>query len=191
MFRLSVILLFLAISVPAFCQQLMHYDLTDGLSSIEVNDIKENDNFLWIATSDGLNRFDGENFRVYRRNSGQENSLSGNNIETLYFDSGGYLWIGLKTGGVDIYDSRHDRFYQLSKLVKGQLPGRVITICEDSDKNIWLGTGEEGVYRLISDGAGKVSFISEIHYPGFIVSTITEKPRGFVRFGSYSGMFLS
>jgi len=45
-------------------QDFVHYDITDGLSSIEVNDIIENDNFLWIATTDGLNRFDGRKFRV-------------------------------------------------------------------------------------------------------------------------------
>jgi signal transduction histidine kinase/DNA-binding response OmpR family regulator/ligand-binding sensor domain-containing protein len=168
----------------------MHYDITDGLSGIEVNDIKENDNFLWIATSDGLNRFDGENFKIFKRVNGSENSLNGNNIETLFFDSEGYLWIGLKTGGVDIYDPRHDKFSHLSQLIREPLPARVISIAEDSERNIWLGTWEEGVYRLIPEGTGRISYKAEIHYPGFIVSAITEKPKGYIRIGTYSGLYV-
>jgi len=50
-----------------FGQDFSHFDLIDGLSSVEVTDIRENENFLWFATTDGLNRFDGEHFKIYRR----------------------------------------------------------------------------------------------------------------------------
>lgn len=155
MWRKTLILIISWIPLLLAGQEFMHYGITDGLSGIEVNDIKQNENFLWIATSDGLNRFDGENFKVYKRENGTENSLNGNNIETLFFDSDGFLWIGLKTGGVDIYDARHDKFRHLSQLINGPLPTRVISIFEDSKKNIWLGTWEEGVYKLIPEGPEK------------------------------------
>lgn len=184
---LAAVLLFIG---SARCQEFKHYDLVDGLSGIEVTDIKENDNFLWIATTDGLNRFDGRNFKIYKRSRDNQNSLSGNNIEVLFFDSGGLLWIGLNTGGLNVYDPRKDRFYNLQDLIDIQGPNRVISVFEDSRKNVWLGTWEEGLYQLIPKGAGKMGFSAKIHYPGYIVSTLTEKPKGFLRVGTYYGLFV-
>ena len=53
---------------------------------------------MWIATEDGLNRFDGHRFKVYKSGKATNNSLKNNNIETLFLDSKGLLWIGFKTG---------------------------------------------------------------------------------------------
>ncbi|GEM_PF-500408 len=185
---LKSILLCVAVSVSA--QELIHYDITDGLSSIEVNDVRENENYLWIATSDGLNRFDGRNFKIFKKEENSDNCLGENNIETLFFDSEGLLWIGLKTGGVDIYDPRHDKFSHLDKLINDSVPSRVISIAEDSEHNIWLGTWEQGVYKLTPEDRQRKHFRSEIHYSGYIVATITEKPEGYVRIGTYTGIFV-
>ena len=58
-------LLFVFIFCATFtarAQKLLHYDLADGLSSSEITSICENDYYMWIATEDGLNRFDGHRF---------------------------------------------------------------------------------------------------------------------------------
>ena len=144
----SILFLLIATSWTLVAQEFHHYDITDGLSSIEVTDIKENENFLWIATCDGLNRFDGVNFKVFKRENGSINCLTENNIETLFFDSNGFLWIGLKTGGVDVYDPHQEQFTHLNQLIDTKTPSRVVSIMEDSQKNIWLGTWEEGIYKL-------------------------------------------
>jgi signal transduction histidine kinase/ligand-binding sensor domain-containing protein/DNA-binding response OmpR family regulator len=171
-------------------QEFIGYDIKDGLSTIEVNDIREDENFLWIATSDGLNRFDGENFKIFKHENNNSNSLSENNIETLYFDSKGLLWIGFKTGGIDIYNPRTDKFKHLSQIINVRPPSRVISIMEDSKHNIWLGTWEEGVFRLVPDKNVMGIYKCEVHYPGFIVSSIIEKPEGYVRIGTYTGFFV-
>ncbi|MFZ5941552.1 MAG: ATP-binding protein [Bacteroidota bacterium] len=190
MCRTCILLLLFVILAPASAQEFSHYDITDGLSSVEVTAITENDNFMWIATCDGLNRFDGKNFKVFKREMDSDNSLSENNIETLYFDSSGLLWIGLKTGGVDVYDPGRETFTHISRLIDEKWPLRVISILEDSGKNIWLGTWEEGVYRLTprNDGSGKYEVVKR--YPGYIVSGLLEKPAGYVRIATYSGLFL-
>ena len=183
------LLVILFFPIFASAQELKHYDIIDGLSSIEVTDFAENKNFLWIATCDGLNRFDGENFKIYKR----ENGLTENNIETLFFDSEGFLWIGLKTGGVDIYDPQKEKFSHLNQFISEKVPSRVITIMEDSGKNIWLGTWEEGLYKLTPDTISKKGerrYKTEIHYPGYIVSSIIEKPVGYIRVGTYFGAFV-
>ncbi|MBP1614846.1 MAG: hypothetical protein H6Q13_2294 [Bacteroidetes bacterium] len=186
--RIIITLFLLQETFFLFSQEFRHYDTMDGLSSIEVTSICENENFMWMATTDGLNRFDGRNFKVYKRENGNPNSLTANNIETLLFDSGGLLWIGLKTGGVDIYDPQKDQFTHLRNIIKGKCPHRVISIFEDSQKNIWLGSWEEGLYRLTPNKSH--GYDASAYYDGYIISSILEKPRGYVWFGSYFGFFV-
>jgi signal transduction histidine kinase/DNA-binding response OmpR family regulator/ligand-binding sensor domain-containing protein len=185
---IAIISVFL-FSFPVMSQEISHYDIIDGLSSIEVTDIVENENFLWIATCDGLNRFDGENFKVFKRENDGSNCLTENNIETLFFDSDGFLWIGLKTGGVDIYDPRKETFTNISHLTDGKIPSRVISIMEDSEKNIWLGTWEEGLYELIPKANHQQGYSVKVFCNGYIVSGIIEKPKGYIRIGTYFGLF--
>lgn len=189
--RIVFILVFLLkIPVFAIAQEIIRYNLSDGLSDLEVTDIKENKNYLWIATSDGLNRFDGKNFKIYKRNINQKNSISGNNIESLFFDSRGLLWIGLKSGGLDVYDPRKDEFKNIKSVIDIPAPVRIISIFEDSEKNIWLGSWEQGIYQLKPVGGDSVRFTAKNHFPGYIISSFIEKPKGFVRVGSYKGFFV-
>jgi ligand-binding sensor domain-containing protein len=59
----------------------------EGLSHNIVNDIVQDDNgFIWIATQDGLNRFDGYGFKTCQFDPADSTSISGNHIESLYFD---------------------------------------------------------------------------------------------------------
>lgn len=82
----------------------------DGLSSSFVNAIcQDPDGFLWVATTDGLNRFDGYSFRVYRRLDGDPGSLSSNVVHSLHVDKKGRLWVGTQNG-LHLYDRRRDRF---------------------------------------------------------------------------------
>lgn len=185
-----IFVLFLSVtSVFTFAQEYVHYTTIDGLSGIDVTAICENENFLWIATNDGLNRFDGKNFKVYRSDEANKNSLTENNIETLMFDSNGFLWIGLKTGGVDVFNPRKNEFTHISKIV-GDYPQRVVCIYEDSQKNIWLGSWEEGLYQLVPKRTGELSYQVLKHYPGNIVSSLVEKPKGKLWIGTYFGYFL-
>lgn len=82
----------------------------NGLSSSFVNAIRQDpDGFLWVATTDGLNRFDGYSFRVYRRLDGDPGSLSSNVVHSLHVDKKGRLWVGTQNG-LHLYDRRGDRF---------------------------------------------------------------------------------
>lgn len=187
--RCVFILFVIVMSLLSFAQESIHYTTMNGLSGIDVTAICENENFLWIATNDGLNRFDGKSFKVYRSDNTTKNSLTENNIETLMFDSNGLLWIGLKTGGVDIFNPRKNKFTHISEIVK-EYPQRVISIYEDSRRNIWLGSWEEGLYQLTPTESGELSYHVAKHYPRNIVSSILEKPTGKLWIGTYYGYFL-
>lgn len=187
--RFFFIVLAILFSFSLLSQEYKHFTTVDGLSGTDVTSICENENYLWIATNDGLNRFDGKKFKVYRKESNSQNSLTENNIETLMFDSRGLLWIGFKTGGVDIFDPRKNKFTHISKIVK-EYPQRVISIYEDSQKNIWLGSWEDGLFQLEPTNKGDLSYKVLKHYPKNIISGIVEKPKGKLWIGTYFGYFL-
>lgn len=170
-------------------QEYRHYTASDGLSGSDVTAICENEYFLWLATNDGLCRFDGQGFKTYKKSSDSANCLSENNIESLMLDSKGLLWIGLKTGGADIYNPQKDQFTHISQLVE-DYPQRVTCIFEDSQHTIWTGSWRSGLYQLIPSPqpGGKYKVIK--HYPGAIISTLMEKPKGFLWIGTYFGCFL-
>lgn len=187
-FRLSSCILFILFLFPLQGRGITHFMPSDGLPGIDVTAICEDENYIWIATNDGLARYDGSTFKSYR-SSLDKNSLSSNNIETIYSDSSGRLWIGFKAGGVDIYDPRSDHFISLSSLFTG-FPQRVVSLYEDSRNTMWVGTWEEGLLHLIPDDRETSGFRMERHYPGNIVTGLVEKPEGKLWIGTYNGLFL-
>lgn len=182
-----LLLFFLFQSVKG--QEYRHYTVNDGLPGSDVTAICENEYFLWLATNEGLCRFDGHEFKTYRKGSNSDNSLSENNIESLMFDSKGLLWIGLKTGGVDIYNPGKDRFTHISELAD-DYPQRVTCIFEDSQHSIWLGSWRSGLYQLVPSIKEEGKYEVLKHYPGTIVSTLVEKPEGYLWIGTYYGYYL-
>lgn len=86
-----------------------------GLSQSTVNHIlQDSRGFLWFATDDGLNRYDGYTFTVYRNKQGDNKSISGNMITDLLEDQQGNIWIGTNGGGLNRFDrdtEKFERFY--------------------------------------------------------------------------------
>ncbi|VBB44779.1 conserved exported hypothetical protein [uncultured Paludibacter sp.] len=188
-----LLFLFITHFFSVFCfasmaNKITHYTAIQGLSGIDVTAICANENYTWIATNDGLCRFDGKVFKVYKKGNGTKNTISENNIETLFFDSEGLLWIGFKTGGLDVYDPKKGMFTHISKLVD-KYPQRVTSIFEDSKKHIWLGSWEEGLFELVPLDNIKTKFKTQVHLGGFIVSGIIEQPRNYIWAGTYAGLY--
>jgi ligand-binding sensor domain-containing protein/signal transduction histidine kinase len=71
--------------------------------------VQDRRGFVWIATQDGLNRFDGHEFRVYRQRAGQADSLPGDLLQALVIDPAGTLWVG-GSGGLSRYLEQRDGF---------------------------------------------------------------------------------
>ena len=127
--------------------------IDDGLSQGMVYDLLQTkDGFLWVGTKDGLNRYDGYNFRVWDNDPGQPFTLSDNTVTALFEDSRGWLWVGCETRGVNIMDRRKERFYHISLPVT--LTGNkevlydVRCIREDKNGNIWVVNRGGGIFRL-------------------------------------------
>lgn len=118
--------------------------LLQGLSQSTVNSIVQDDKgFIWIGTQDGLNRYDGYSFKVYKHNPQDPNSLSDNYIQTLFVDSKGVLWIGTYGGGISIFDRQTEKFTNFrndEKNASSLSNNLVMAITEDDKGNIWIGT---------------------------------------------------
>ena len=78
-----------------------HLTVEDGLSQSNVYGIlQDQQGFMWFSTEDGLNRFDGYKFKIYRHDPNDSLSLSGNRIYNIYQDHLGNLWLGTRSEGL-------------------------------------------------------------------------------------------
>src|SRR3569623_1190543 len=85
--------------------------VSDGLSqSTGMDIVQDADGFIWIASQDGLDRYDGNGFRVYKHDRSDNWSLVSNKLRRLMVDRQGRLWVATDNGGLSRYDSRLDRF---------------------------------------------------------------------------------
>ena len=116
--------------------------IDDGLSQGFVSSIIEDkQGFLWFATRDGLNKYDGYTFKVYRHDPDDTSSLADNNITTLFEDSKGRLWVAMASGGLDLFDKETDRFIHLPQGKKNSIRVNSIDrIIEGPNGSIWVST---------------------------------------------------
>lgn len=105
--------------------------------------LQDSRGFLWFGTRDGLNKYDGYKFTVYRHNPDDINSLSGNAVSCLFEDSKGNLWVGMGTGGINKFNAQQQTFtrYIPNPVNPHSIcTGKIDQICEDRDGMIWIVT---------------------------------------------------
>lgn len=168
--------------------------VVDGLSQNSVFDIlQDHRGYIWIGTQDGLNRYDGYEFKTYKHDPDDGNSLSENTITALREDRQGTLWIGTQKGGLNRFDPYAERFEHFSHdpdNPRSVPPGMIMAIGEDAEGNIWVGT-HEGLGRL--DKARR-DFDRHTYDPerlnslgGNLVTSILTDSRGTMWVGTWDG----
>ncbi|MEO8174077.1 MAG: two-component regulator propeller domain-containing protein, partial [Sediminibacterium sp.] len=159
----SLLLCFLLISCLLTAQQspvkFTHLTNLDGLSRSTVKVmLKDKYGFMWFGTQEGLNRYDGYNFKVYRHQVKDSHSLRRSNIISLHEDRQGVLWVGTANGALSMYDRKHDCFVHY-KESSGDFAGlsqaSVTAIYEDKQDNLWVGTYWK--LNLLDRKTGKVT----------------------------------
>lgn len=118
-----------------------NFTIENGLSQNSVISItQDKSDFLWFGTRQGLNRYDGHQFKIYRNNLADNGSLSNNEVSSLLTDSEGTVWVGT-TNGLNRYDAKKDAFVHINTHTRNGLSSNSIEyIYEDRNKNIWIGT---------------------------------------------------
>jgi ligand-binding sensor domain-containing protein len=178
------------------------YDINSGLSGNNVHEIiQDSYGFIWLATRNGLNRFDGKNFKVYQSQPGQIPSISSSFVWTMLEDSKQNFWVGTSGGGLNLYDRSSGRFYEFANDPNNPASlshDTVTSLYEDMNGTLWVGTEGGGINRLdwfeVSGESASAYFkrYSDSYNPekGFdadIVLDITESENGDLWFATYGG----
>ncbi len=128
--------------------------LKDGLSQGAIYALmQDRTGFIWIGTKDGLNKYDGYRFTIYKHNPFDSTSISNNYITALFEDAQNDIWVGTLNGGLNRLNRRTNRFrrYQFPAADSAtQNRNHVIAIAEDRWKNMWIAT-RDGLLCLPAD----------------------------------------
>ena len=169
--------------------------IAEGLSQSYVYDIIQDHNgFVWIATQDGLNRYDGKNFVYYRHDSTNSSSIADNFIRKLFIDRKNVLWVGTNKGlsryneSLDNFDNFHHKSSDSNSLKDNE----IWDIYQDNSNDIWVST-KEGFHKYDIENNN----FSRIRIRGFDsalkeIKTIFQDSRGNYWLGTYDkGIFLT
>lgn len=204
MLRPFLIVLFLLLAhVRLHAQQrnlyFHHLDEENGLPQNYTSDILQDEKgYIWIATTDGLVRYDGRDIRHYRHAASDPGSLPNNSISDLSLDHAGRLWIGTLGGGIARYDAPSDRFFAFRHAA-----GDTASLSNDFIKKLyvgpqgilWIGTEDglnyqhpdsllagRGFYRLSGDRKTRRPLSSPV------INTILRDSKGDLWVGTRHGL---
>ena len=126
-----------------------NYTIEEGLTQSSVNAmIEDRQGFIWIGTQDGLHRFDGYSFQIFKHEPSNINSLSNSYIKNIIQDDNGLFWIGTESGGVNVFDPKRGSFKRLKGhdiLERGQITSLTI----DKEGSLWVASGTGGVLKFL------------------------------------------
>ena len=125
--------------------------IEDGLSQGMVNAIVQDKyGFIWLATKDGLNRYDGYSFTVFRHDPEDSTTVRSNYIYTLLEDKQGRLWVGTAEG-LDLFDRDRETFGHMHAGHE-HIRDIVQSIAQDAQGDLWV-AHDHGVVKLTFSGA--------------------------------------
>lgn len=186
--RLFFALLLLSAKSNAQQPAFHHLTVENGLSQNAVLAIgQDNQGFIWIGTSNGLNRYDGYRFKVYQSRANDSTTLTSNNTLSILSDSKKNLWIGTYNG-LNKYLPGPDRFKRILSPSNSILTYHCLY--EDRKGNIWAGTNT-GLYRIntTNDQLELVNFAPKDSSGERIVRAILEDRSGNFWIGTTMGLF--
>lgn len=151
-FQRFLLCLFLWIGIGASAENkpfhFTHLSMDDGLSHNDITAIlQDRDGFMWFATRNGLNRYDGNRVKIYQHCETSDSIFGKNYILSLCLDGDGMMWIG--THGVSCYDDRGDSLIYFNRqTAEGVTPvGQVSCIKAGTDGNVFFLESGKGLYR--------------------------------------------
>ncbi len=169
--------------------------IAEGLSQSYVYDIiQDKSGFIWIATQDGLNRYDGKNFVYYRHDSTNKNSIADNFIRKLFIDNKNVLWVGTKEG-LSRYNEaldNFDNFFHQESNSNSLKDNEIWDVYQDQKNNIFTST-KEGLHKFDPENNN----FSRVRIRGFDaalkeIKTIFQDEKGNYWLGTYDkGIFLT
>jgi len=129
--------------------QFSHLDITNGLSNNQINCLyKDANGFMWFGTTTGLNRYDGYNFKVFKHEAGNSNSLIENNVSRIDEGPDNSMWIYTHSN-ISVYNSNTEAFsndISQQLLHYKVLTDQLTAVKKDNEGNFWFLTNNKGIY---------------------------------------------
>lgn len=128
--------------------------VTQGLPQSFISGlVQDEEGFIWIATRDGLARYDGRRFKLFNYQPNDSNTLSNNTITNLHYDRNGWLWIFYETGQLDRLHTATEQLQHLTGMAAYAAAGKALkanvtavkSFAEDSKGRIWQ-LGKKGLF---------------------------------------------
>jgi signal transduction histidine kinase/ligand-binding sensor domain-containing protein/DNA-binding response OmpR family regulator len=163
----------------------MHYTQKDGLSFNIINSISQDKNgFIWFATGNGLNRFDGVNFRTFKADPENPSGIPGNYIQYIYTDSFGHTWVSSRKG---LYSfAINTEKFSKHQIVKGTDKVDVTSISQNAAGNLWIATTGNG-FSFLDQKTGRYVNYSPKTLKGLAsnsILSVVEDPFGMLWVGT-------
>ena len=174
-----------------------HITTEEGLSENVINCIfQDSRGFMWIGTDDGLNRFDGYNFEIFRSDGDREGAINSNIIYDIAEDSRGDLWIGTTGWGINHFDPITEKFseYRASPSDPNSLiHDHIMSLYVDTRDRVWVGTFDGlSIITPSSSDRDSLTFYSiklDVDGQRFTVEDIIEDPSGVLWLATTIGLF--
>lgn len=138
--------------------------LEKGLSQSYVYTIfQDREGFLWFATQEGLNRFDGFNFKVFKNKREDKRSLANNYVKAIFEDRKGDLWIGCMKDNLSVYNKEAEHFYNINLDDNPSIPkcALVTAVFEDTDGSMLIGTFDSGLKRYDRNNNSVIHYLNK------------------------------
>ncbi len=129
--------------------QFQHLDINAGISQNHILCIlQDSRGFMWFGTRDGLNKYDGYQFTIYRHDAKDSNSISNDFISSIIEDSKGFIWVATRGGGLNRYDRTKNNFtrYLNNPSNKNSIASNLVDgLAKDDHDNLWICTENMGL----------------------------------------------
>ncbi|WP_158027244.1 hybrid sensor histidine kinase/response regulator [Labilibacter marinus] len=180
---LLIIAFFLLKSFGLGAQNKQFFDYNEGLSNSLINDVYQDHlGFIWVATEDGLNRFDGIQFTTFTE---EKHQLKANYVTTLTQDRENNIWIGY-VNGVQVYNHQQETFSEIEIYIEDQQINPFVTaIIESQNGDIWIATSGYGLVQIPKEtGRPKYSTRLNNKFSSLHIRALFEDKDGLLWIGS-------
>ena len=128
-----------------------HYGPESGISQNSVTSIlQDHKGMMWFSTYDGINRFDGQTFKTFKKAKGNQIYLSSNNVKQMKEDKYGYIWMLTGELRISRFDPRMETACQVPA-VGAEKDLNIVSFELFDNGEIWLVTEEQGVMQVLTD----------------------------------------
>ena len=152
--QLLFVLLSLILASSSYAQQrnylFENISVPEGLSNSTVNYIFQDSNgFLWISTADGLNRYDGNNIKVFKNDPNDSTTIPTNDCSAIAEDADGFIWVGVSRNAITRFNPKNETFqsYRIETAGVTNL-SYFYSALFDSKGNLWFGSSNHGMQKF-------------------------------------------